>query len=203
MNKSKYKIYNGKRIKSVFDESKYIFLVVLFACGLIIGAFSTESNETLKNLTVKYIEFRNSSVFSELFLKSVTVNLTFILIIIFSGFSLIGTPLIYCLIFIRGMGTGALCGFLYYEYGLSGIGFSVLTMMISILISVYSLILCCKDSINYSLNAFLKAIKGRGNFEYGETKIYLFRQIIYIILTVFSSAVDSIFSLLFSRFFKF
>lgn len=202
MNKSKYKVYNGKRIKGILAESKIDFFLILFIIGLIAGAFSAGKAEMMKNVVVQFLQFRKAAGFSQLLFNSAAVNLAFIIISAFLGFSLIGSPEIYCLLFIRGLGTGALCGYLYSEYGLSGIGYSLLTMLPSMLIFVYSLMMSCKDSSEYSQNAYSKAIKGRGHFENGETKIYLVRQLIYIIIAMFGAVIDSVFALFFSRFFS-
>ncbi len=201
MSKLKYKVYNGKKIKGLIRESDDILFLLLFISGIIIGAYSSGKAETIKDIAIQYLNFRKSIGFSEQFLKSVLVNVIFIAVSFFLGFSLIGSPMIYCLLFVRGMGTGAICGFLYSEYGFSGIGYAALTFFPSIVISVYSLMMSCKISSAYSYNAFAKAIRGRGQYENAETKLFVFRQLICMIIAVFSSVIDSLFAMLFSRFF--
>lgn len=203
MNKLKYKVYNGNKIKGKFAEIKNAVLFLMMISGIIIGAFSAGKSDYLKNIAMQYLQFRNVTGFSAVFLKSASVNLAFIASSVFLGFSLIGSPLIYCIVFIKGMGTGALCGFLYFKYGFSGVGYAALTVFPSLVISFFALMMSCKDSAEYSLNAYEKAIRGRGHFENGETRVYLTRQLIYIIIAVFSSVIDSLFALLFSRFFHF
>lgn len=202
MNKSKYKVYNGSKIKGFFEKTNIFFFLIIISVGMTVGAFSAGKSEMMKNIAVQYLQFRKASGFSELLFRSAFVNVSFIILSAFLGFSLIGSPEIYCLLFIRGLGTGALCGYLYAEYGISGVGYSVLTMLPSMLVFIYSLMMSSKDSIEYSQNAYLKAIKGRGHFENGETRIFLIRQFIYIIIAMFGSVIDSLFSLLFSRFFS-
>ncbi|MCQ2474639.1 MAG: hypothetical protein MJ173_01905 [Clostridia bacterium] len=203
MNKLKYKVYNGNKIKGKFAEIENVVFLVMMISGMIVGAFSAGKSDYLINIAMQYLKFRNVTGFSEVFLKSAAVNFVFIASSAFLGFSLIGSPFIYCIVFIKGMGTGALCGFLYFKYGFAGAGYAALTVFPPLIISFYALIMSCKDSAVYSLNAYEKAIRGRGHFENGETRVYLTRQLIYIIVAFFSSVIDSLFVLLFSRFFSF
>lgn len=202
MKKSKYKVYNGKRIKGLLYESKNCFLLILLIIGLITGAFVSENKESIKEIAEKYFQFRKSSGFSEPFFKSAAVNISFIFSSVFLGFSVIGSPFIYCLMFIRGLGSGAMLGYLYITYGFIGVGYAALTMFPSMIISMYSLIMSCNVSSSYSMNAYAKAIWGRGEYKNNETRVFIFRQLILMIISVFASAIDASFSMLFSKLFS-
>ncbi len=201
MSKSKYRVYNGKKVKSVFENSKIFLLLIQLIVGIVFGAFiSGRNNEALKNIADAYIRLRNSGFISD-FINSFAVNGTFILLSVFLGFSLIGCPLIYFLMFFRGLGIGSFCGYMYIEYKLTGIGYSLLTVYPSLVIAIFALIMSCRNSSEYSLNAYEKSVKGRGQYEKNETKIFLMRQAVFLAITVLSSLIDAVFALAFSRFF--
>lgn len=201
MNKSKYRVYNGKKVKSVFENSKIILLFFQLIAGMLFGAFvSGKNNEALKGIADAYIRLRNAGFISD-FINSFAVNGAFIIISVFLGFSLIGCPLIYLLMFFRGLGIGSFCGYMYLKYKLTGIGYSLLTVYPSLIIAVFALIMSCRNSGEYSMNAYEKAVKGRGQFEKDETKIFIFRQAVFLAITALSSLIDAVFALAFSSFF--
>lgn len=208
MSKSKYnyKVYDGKVLKKFFENSKMYALVFLFIIGLIIGAASVSSDSTLlknvSDISQSYIASRAEQGIGENCLNSLTVSMLFMLVNVFMGFSLIGYPLIIWLPLIKGLGIGALTGYLYSAFKITGLGYCVLTIYPGTVVAVVALILACNDSAEYSKNAFLKAVRGRGQFEKDETKIYLIRQFVFCVVSVASSIVDSLFAAAFSVFFK-
>lgn len=208
MNKSKrkYKVYNGKSIKKLFENSKLYMLVFLFSAGIITGAVSINLDaiitDKLNLLIESYTVIKNGQGIVENFCNSLTVNTVFFIFNILFGFSLIGYPFIIWLPFLRGMGIGTVCGYLYSAYRLRGLGYSILIIYPSAAVSAFAFILACCDSIEYSRNAYMKSIKSRGQFEKDETKIYIIRQVIFLGITVLSSFIDSIFTAGFSRLFE-
>lgn len=205
MSKSKYKIYNGKSIKKLFENSRIYFLTAMFAAGLLVGAFMIK-NETIADkisvITDTYSMLRAEQGILNNFYNSFAVNGIFIAITVFLGFSLIGYPCIIPLPFLRGIGIGAVSGYLYSIYKLSGLGYSLLMIYPGAVVSVFALILACNDSCEYGKNAYLKSIKGRGQFEKDETRVYLIRQLVFGGICAASSAIDAISCEIFSRFFE-
>lgn len=204
--KRKYKVYNGKSIKKLFENSKIYMLVFLFSAGIITGAVSINIDaiitEKLNLLIESYTIMKNGQGIVENFCNSLTINGVFLIFNILFGFSLIGYPFIIWLPFLRGMGIGTVCGYLYSTYRLRGLGYSVLIIYPSAAVSAFAFILACCDSIDYSKNAYMKSIKGRGQFEKDETKIYIIRQVVFLGITVLSSFIDSLFTTSFSRLFE-
>ena len=96
MSRSKlnYKVYNGKSIKKIFENSRCYILALLFALGIIIGAISINADNTIinniSNIIDSYTLVKAGQGITENFLNSLTVNLLFIFINIFFSFSLIG-----------------------------------------------------------------------------------------------------------------
>ncbi len=205
MSKLKYKVYNGKSIKELLGNSKLIILSLMFSAGIIIGAISLNNNyisERANNIIDSFILLRSEQGILQVFFSSFLSNFIFLSINIFLAFSLIGYPLVIWIPFFKGIGIGLFCGYLYSVYGFSGFGFSFITIFPGAIVSTFALISACNQSGEYSVKAYLKAIKGKGQFEKGETKYYLLRQFIYILIVAFSSFIDAIFSNFFLRFFE-
>ncbi len=208
MSKSKlnYGVYNGKVLKNMFENSRIYILAALFAAGIFTGAFllnkNTDIYSEISNISEEFLLTRSQQGIGDNFIDSLTVNLCFNASVLFFAFSLIGYPLIIWMPFLRGMGLGAFSGYIYSVYKFTGLGYCVLTVYPSAIISTFAFIISCKDCCDYSKNAYAKAIKGRGQFEKDETKIFLTRQIIFSGICAVSSVTDAVFSALFVRLFE-
>lgn len=207
MSKSnKYKVYNGKNLKEFYKNSRIYILVLMFAAGIIIGAVSVNSETFLSEKITKIADVfsaqREGQGITEIFINSFSVNGLFSVLGVFLGFSLIGYPILIWLPFLKGLGLGAFCGYLYSAFALSGIGYSVAIIYPGAIVSAFALVLSCNDACDYSKNAFLKSICGKGQFEKDETKIFVIRQLIFITVTAASSFIDALVSIGFSRFFE-
>ena len=203
----KYKVYNGKAIKEVFENSRVLILGLVFAIGIIIGAKGVNSGEAehydkIKDLLSSFTLNRAGQGISENFFDSLTGVGIYSAISLFLAFSLIGYPLIILLPLIRGMGIGAVFGYLYSSYGFTGIGYSLLMIYPGALFSIISLILICNESCEYSKNAYSKAVLNKGQFEKNETKYFLIRQILFFAVGVFGSLTDAVSIRLFSGVFN-
>lgn len=208
MSKSKfnYKVYNGKTMKAYFENSRILLLSVIFATGIIAGAIILNKDSEITEKIINYIKesviLKSGQGISELFINSLLSNIFFLAVNIFLAFSLIGYPLVIWLPFLKGLGLGAVIGYLYVYYGLRGLGYTVLTLVPGAVVSVFALITACNSSCEYSKNAYSKAIIGKGQFEKGETKYFLIKQFIYICICAASSMTDALFSAVFLRFFE-
>lgn len=208
MSKSKlnYKVYNGKALSKIFENSKIYFLSAMLISGIIIGASviknSSELSSMVSEIAEEFVKARDGKGIIGNFIDSLKVSISFNAATVFMGFSLIGYPLIIWLPFFRGLGLGAVTGYMYSIYKISGLGYCVLTVYPAAIVSVFSFLLACNDSCDYSKNAFSKAIRGRGQFEKDETRIYLTRQVIFAAVCILSSAIDAVFTALFTGFFE-
>lgn len=206
MSKSKYKIYNGRSIKKTLENSRIYFLILMFITGLVSGAVSVNSDldftAELSSLINNFTVARAEQGIASNFCNSLTVNLIFILSNLFLAFSLIGYPFLVCLPFLKGLGTGLVCGYLYSAYKLTGFAYSLLMIYPGAIVSTFAFILACNDSCEYSKNAYHKSLKSRGQFEKNETRVYLTRQLVFSGICAASAVIDSIFNNLFSGFFE-
>lgn len=206
MSKSKYKVYNGKGIKKFLKNSRIYMLTVLFAVGIIIGAVSIHSDseiiESLRTVIDSYTLLKSGQGIKENFFNSLAVNSIFFAGNLFLSFSLIGYPFIMWLPFMRGLGIGTVCGYLYSVYRLSGLGYSLLVIYPGAIVSTFAFSLACNESCEYSKNAYSKAVLGRGQFEKNETQVFLIRQAMFFGVSAVSAIIDAMLSACFSGFFE-
>ncbi len=206
MSKSKYKVYNGKTIKKLFENSRIFLVTLLFIIGLFAGAITisrdTSFYDKISVIADSYLSIRAEQGIAVNFFNSMAVNGVFVAISLFLGFSLIGYPLILCLPLLKGLGTGAFCGYIYSAYKLVGLGYSISMIYPGAIVSSFALMLSCNDSCEYSKNAYLKAIRGSGQYEKEETRVYLIRQLVFYGICAASSVIDAMFCEIFSRFFE-
>lgn len=204
--KLKYGVYNGKVLNKLLENSRLYFLAALFAAGIFLGALLVKCDSELSakiiNIAESFSLNRSQQGIGENFADSFAVGLIFNALSVFFSFSLIGYPFIIWLPIVRGMGLGAYSGYIYAVHKLTGLGYCVLTVYPAAIISTFSFLLACNDGCEYSKNAFAKAIKGRGQFEKDETKIFVTRQMIFLAVCAASAAVDAVFTALFSGLFK-
>ena len=90
----KYKVYNGRAIKEVFENSRVIILIVIFAIGIIIGAKGINSGETehydkIKDLLGSFALNRAGQGISVNFIDSLTGVGVYSAASLFLAFSLI------------------------------------------------------------------------------------------------------------------
>ena len=209
MSRSKlnYKVYNGKTLKIFFENIRIYLISLLFSAGIIIGAFSiNNSNQMLDNIKTyieNYMILKAGQGISDIYLNSLISNLFLMILNVFLSFSLIGYPLIIWIPFLKGLGIGSVCGYMYTVFKFSGFGYCFLTVFPGAVVSTYALICACNIGCEYSKNAYLKSIVNKGQYENDETKIFIIRQIILIGICAVSSAIDTLFSYVFLRFFEF
>ena len=203
----KYKVYNGKIIKDILKNSRIYFMALFFIFGLVAGAVFVKYNDDVIGTKVSeiasaYIKSKTGQGMLQAFLSPASINMMLFAINIFLAFSLIGYPIIVWLPFLRGLGIGVFSGYMYSCYKLIGLGYCAVLIYPSAVISSFVFILACCDSCDYSKNAYEKSIRAKGQFEKDETKIYLFRQFIYISISLCSSLIEAVFTVVFSRFFE-
>ena len=206
MSRSKYKVYNGKSLKKLFENSRIFCLTFMFVIGICVGSAMLESSdsviEKISELFNTYSSVRSGQGILRNFLNSFAVNGIFMIINVFLGFSLIGYPFLTLLPLIKGLGLGAVCGYLYSAYKFTGLGYSLLMIIPGAIVSTFALLLACNNSCEYSKNACMKAIVGAGQFEKDETRLFLTRQLVFLIISAASSGIDAFLNIIFSSLFK-
>ena len=210
-----------KRTNCIYSELKkfqclllsnwqlYLLMILLFL-GIALGCMEVKhSSETFDNLLqyiIKDFFTRRAQVpFYKSFLYSFLSSFFIILILFFIGLSPVGFPVILLVPFFRGFGLGIVSGYLYQQYQLKGIAYSLLTIYPYSILSVTALVLCSLES--WKMSARLITVFHHSKFNSldfsRESKIYLVRFIFYLGIILISSIFDVVLTKLFSSFFIF
>jgi len=150
--------------------SVYIFTIILFIMGVIFGSYViyslslSQKQEILSIFNLFYLDIDTLSLLdSQVVFKQVLVdNLKYLGILWFLGLSIVGMPLIFILIFTKGLIVGFTVSFLIFELNWQGLLFSLASIIPQNIIIVPVLIIAGVTGINFSLSL----IKHKGNKSY-------------------------------------
>ena len=112
------------------NDSTYIFISILFLMGVIFGAIFvnslsiTQKEDLFYYLNQFFHQITNENMMNktEVFKISFWQNVQLLGLIWILGISIIGFPIVFILLFLKGIVIGFTVGFLVSEMGLSGVG---------------------------------------------------------------------------------
>ena len=207
----KIKTINFKKFHNLDYEKErevkgLIIAAALFTSGMIIGAglfrSTPENISEFSEIFDNFILTRTDETVLQLFFNSLIINLTFILISFFAGMSCFGFPITVILPVIKGFGYGVIAGYLFSEYTMSGIGYYLLTILPGGIISNATLLYICNEACFLSADT-LMIVLGKKQADKNKTILYVKKILLLIMITVFSSFLDSLLVKAFSYLFTF
>ncbi|MGD9678052.1 MAG: stage II sporulation protein M [Vulcanibacillus sp.] len=168
MKRAKMKSSTNDYLKENF--SMYIFTIILFIMGVIFGSYViyslslSQKQELLSIFNLFYLDIDTLSLLdSQVVFKQVLIdNLKYLGVLWFLGLSIVGMPLIFILIFTKGLIVGFTVSFLIFELNWQGLLFSLASVIPQNIIIVPVLIIAGVTGINFSLSL----IKHKGNKSY-------------------------------------
>ncbi|HLR72557.1 MAG TPA: stage II sporulation protein M [Pseudogracilibacillus sp.] len=112
------------------NDTTYIFISILFLMGVIFGAIFvnslsiTQKEDLFYYLNQFFHQITNENMMNktEVFKISFWQNVQLLGLIWILGISIIGFPIVFILLFLKGIVIGFTVGFLVSEMGLSGVG---------------------------------------------------------------------------------
>lgn len=128
------------------NQLNYLFVLVLFLMGLIFGAVIVVTMHFSQKQDIifylnQYFEQLNEPLMMnhELFISALLSHLQYLIIFLLLGLSIIGLPIIWGVVFVKGTFIGFSVGFFVHQYGLKGLLFisSALLPQNIIIIPVY------------------------------------------------------------------
>lgn len=185
-----------------------IIIIALFAAGMIIGSGITQKGSSSQFVTDFASIFdiftanRNDLKAYQVFFNTLTVNFVFLIALFCSGFSCIGIPAILTIPVIKGIGLGVMTGYLFSFYSMNGIGYYLLTIFPSGVISV-SMILLASCSSGIMSKELLAIALEKKQPNLSASISYIKRYAVYIVGMVIASAVETVFVKAFSYLFVF
>ncbi len=166
----------SKRVRINNNEVTKLILVLISLLSLLIGCF------IYKNSNINYIfELCNNFIlnlqdknFFELFLYLFKFDLIYFVISFFVGTSIIGIPFTFIPVSLKCFTIGCISSFMYCQYSLKGILFSLILLFPLFTITTTSLIYSANESIYMSKYIF-KTLTNKNTADNISIKLYLIR----------------------------
>ncbi|MCA0147736.1 MULTISPECIES: stage II sporulation protein M [Rossellomorea] len=173
-------------------SSIYLFIITLFLMGIIFGAIVVNSlsfaqKEDLYFYLSKFFsEMEDGSMTSaeELFRQSFLHNVKYLGLMWLLGISIIGLPLIFVLLFMKGVVVGFSVGFLVNQMGWSGFLLSFVSVLPQNIIIIPAFIFIGAISANFSLTLIRKIFMRQSSSMQFQMIPFLSRYVIFMVVAI-------------------
>ncbi|PFA63889.1 stage II sporulation protein M [Bacillus sp. AFS015802] len=173
-------------------SSIYLFIITLFLMGIIFGAIVVNSlsfaqKEDLYFYLSKFFsEMEDGSMTSaeELFRQSFLHNVKYLGLMWLLGISIIGLPLIFVLLFMKGVVVGFSVGFLVNQMGWSGFLLSFVSVLPQNIIIIPAFIFIGAISANFSLTLIRKIFMRHTSSMQFQMIPFLSRYVIFMVVAL-------------------
>ncbi|MCR8847018.1 stage II sporulation protein M [Rossellomorea sp. SC111] len=173
-------------------SSIYLFIITLFLMGIIFGAIVVNSlsfaqKEDLYFYLSKFFsEMEDGSMTSaeELFRQSFLHNVKYLGLMWLLGISIIGLPLIFVLLFMKGVVVGFSVGFLVNQMGWSGFLLSFVSVLPQNIIIIPAFIFIGAISANFSLTLIRKIFMRSTSSLQFQMIPFLSRYVIFMVVAI-------------------
>ena len=204
--------FHGKRYVRLPEIRKnllfILFMLMLFA-GITVGALCgrTADKQLMEDLDIIFLtnfKVRCSQGVLDAFVASFASAFIFILVIFLLGLSVWGGFISAAVPFIKGYGYGLATGYLYGTYGLTGILYNILIILPGAFLCSAVIAAAAQEAFRSStkiISIFRKtAVSDDPNIQ---MKKYMLSMLWLLFIAAVSSAIDMLFSLMFSWLFNF
>ena len=186
----------------------FIVLIVLFVIGMVYGTLIVKSKsyillEKLTIITNDYVSIHANQPLINTFANTFFSIAIFILVPYLLGYSSIGQLPTLLIPLFKGLGLGSAMGQLYASYGLKGIGYSALIIIPQTVISLFAIIVACRESIKLSNLLFYTFASKQGkDINLNTIKLYNIKFLILCVIALVASIVSALSVFLFSGMFN-
>lgn len=198
----------GGFILEVKNHVLTITLYIIVFISLISGSFIVKQMpdlyQSVKSVFENYVLSASEQTLLENFAAQLTLNVSVILLNFVFGLCAVGFPIPFLSVLIKGISIGTVSSFLYIEHGLRGFGFCMLVFFPVQLITTLILIFSGKDSVRMSIR-LLQTLTEQ-NIRTGERyeiKQYVFRSVLWFIISVVISFLATVLNVYVVRLFNF
>lgn len=194
-------------ISLLVQNKSLIFIFILFLIGILAGALVVKNaDETLTDLIGSLIDNfvldRKAQKFWMIFWSSFFSVLPYVLLMFVFGVSPAGPVVVPSIMFVRGLGSGLISGYLYRHFAMKGIAFSTLLILPSALIISLAFILASRESFSFSILLARSVLPNSPAIRLGsDFRLYCFRYIFILVILLVAAFLDTVFSISFLRFF--
>ncbi len=144
----------------------YIFIVTLFFIGIIFGAIIVNSMSFIQKQDI-YFQFENflNSLMNEqeiermaILKQSFSFHIKYLFVLFLLGLTIIGIPIIWLLVFIKGLAIGFSVGFIVNQLGWQGLLIATLSIAPQNIIIVPVYLFAASISMIFSINILRKIV---------------------------------------------
>lgn len=193
--------------KQIAANRKLAALTLIFILGLVLGALLVRSTEnavlsSLREIVKNFYNIKASQGVLENLLSAFGSDFVYMAFACVLGLCMAGEPVLWLLPLVKGLGLGFVSGYLYTTATLQGVGYCVTTIFPAEVLFCAALIFACNESIMMSrdiVHAFCRNEHPKNGKN--SMKLYFTRYTVLLILTIFAAALDTVLSMLLSRFF--
>ncbi len=170
----------------IANKNKLLFML-LFILGLFFGK-TLYLNNTLSfgNLISEFFGFITASKLSSGLAVLFALNALLPVITFFNGFNALGLPVITIIPSIFGVVSGAVISYLYAQYNLNGVFFSVISIIPFSVVAVLFVIASCNSSLKLSCKTAKSVLLGESTNR-GEVRSFLISHLIMLVVILVSS----------------
>ncbi len=186
-----------------------LFVLLSFLVGYTIGiSLICRDNSVICNFAQRMFQkmnsIQNGSTFWYRTLMAIISFCPYIVIAYMFGTSILGCAVLPSVCTTKGFFDGILVAYIYQNYSLSGMGYTVLILAPFLVLSTFLLILACRESVCFSSRILMNTLpRGTSYNLSGDFKLYSFRYIFLLILSIVVSIFNSILSAIFVSYFNF
>lgn len=186
------KIKSTKKIRVNNAEITKILLVIVSLFSLLLGCFlyKNSSFELVTEMCSSFVSDLQNKSFFQLFIYLIKHDLIYLIVCFFVGTSIIGIPLTFIPVSLKCVFIGCLSSFMYCQYSLKGILFSLVLLFPLFTITTTSLIYSANESIYMSKHIF-NTLTNKNTSDNISIRMYLIRYAFLIIINVVCIAVIS------------
>ncbi len=192
---------SNEYINKHFGKNYFLyFITILFLMiGISAGSVTTKIlDATQKKELISFMDsffkvLNEDSINSIVLLKqSILNNIQTLILIWVLGVVVIGLPIIFGVIILRGFIIGFTVGFLFIEYGFKGFLFSIFSILPQNLFIIPGLIISSVISIGFSISVFKNKTKNNRRYSYMKSLIpYTFIMITTSLIFLIGSFVEA------------
>lgn len=173
------------------DIIKFVYLIIAIL-SILLGCiiFKTEFNDNITLICKNFIDKIVGGTYLEVFFEHIKNDIIFFLIMFFFGTSIVGTPLTIIPLIIKNSFIGYLSSYMYCEYDLKGLLFSLVLLYPLFVITTTSLIYAANESV-YMSKFILNTLTKRNTADNISIRLYLLRYAVLFGINLSGIAVNS------------
>ena len=173
------------------DIIKFVYLIIAIL-SILLGCiiFKTEFNDNITLICKNFIDKIVGGTYLEVFFEYIKNDIIFFLIMFFFGTSIVGTPLTIIPLIIKNSFIGYLSSYMYCEYDLKGILFSLVLLYPLFVITTTSLIYAANESV-YMSKFILNTLTKRNTADNISIRLYVLRYAVLFGINLSGIAVNS------------